>query len=49
MKKILFPMATALVLMLAFTSCSSDDSNDDNNNDAPPVINPDPDHPSDGD
>lgn len=32
MKKILFPMATALMLMLAFTSCSSDDSNDDNNN-----------------
>ena len=31
MKKILFPMATALMLMLAFTSCSSDDSNDDNN------------------
>ena len=24
-------------------------SNDDNNNDAPPVINPDTDHPSDGD
>lgn len=32
MKKILFPMATALVLMLAFTSCSSDDNDENNGN-----------------
>lgn len=32
MKKILFPLATALVLMLAFTSCSSDDNDENNGN-----------------